>query len=369
MRWSKLDRQALKADKGVSGRFLILTPVLDDWDCLRRLLGLLDAKLTEAGLEADLLAVDDGSTAEPPEEIDDLPGGAVKRVMVLRLTRNVGHQRAIAIALPLVRAHLRHRAVIVMDADGEDRPEDVIRFMREHLDRKDQSAIFARRTTRSEGPLFRCCYFLYRMLFRLLAGQDVRIGNFSLLPRGLLPRVVSISEIWNHYSAGVRRARLPCVHLPCPRGARLAGRSRMNIVSLVTHGLNGISVYGDVVGTRALLFFSGLSALCVLLAVVTVVVRLATDWAIPGWATNAFGLALILLLQSVTLSTFFIFTILSSRNNQAFLPSRDHRYFLSEFRLIPWAASAESAFLPSAGRARRLSNEGPQHDDVRVSGR
>jgi hypothetical protein len=334
LRQSKAERDAVKADTRAASRFLILTPVLDDWGCLVRLLGLLDTEFGQASLEADVLIVDDGSQTEPPAGLARLPLVAIKRVMLLRLARNVGHQRAIAIALPFVRAHLPHRAVVVMDCDGEDRPADAVRLVEEHLARADRSAIFAVRSTRSEGRVFRLFYRLYRLTFRLLVGRDVRIGNFSLLPRPLLPRLVRVSELWNHYSAGLVRSRLPWVGVPCPRGSRLAGRSRMNLVSLVTHGLNAIAVNGDVVGARALLFFGGLTLASVVLALATLAVRFATDWAIPGWATNAFGLASVLLLQSVTLSTFFVFLILGARNNQTFLPVRDYPYYLYEFRTL-----------------------------------
>ena len=47
--------------------------------------------------------------------------------IVLRLRRNVGHQRAIALGLTYLQVEAGCEAVIVMDADGEDRPADVPR--------------------------------------------------------------------------------------------------------------------------------------------------------------------------------------------------------------------------------------------------
>jgi hypothetical protein len=325
----------LAADPGAASRFLILTPLFEDWECLHLLLGKLDGELAREGLEADVLVVDDGSLREPPDHLGGLQMAAIKCVLVLRLTRNLGHQRAIAVALPFIEANFTHRAVVVMDSDGEDRPADVVRLINMHNQQARKTAIFALRTKRSEGLPFRFFYCLYRLVFRLLAGQDVRVGNFSILPRALLSRVASVSEIWNHYSAGVRRSRIPCTTLPCPRGVRLAGRSHMNLVSLVTHGLNAISVYGDVLGTRAFLFFGLLTLVSLALVGTAAGVRLTTDLAIPGWATSAVGLAAVILLQSATLSGFFVFLILSSRNSQTFLPARDYAYFLSEFREIP----------------------------------
>jgi hypothetical protein len=327
-----------------AARVLILAPVLDDWECLSRLLPLLDKELRQASLEADVLAVDDGSQTEPPAGFPGLKLQAIRTVLVLRLARNVGHQRAIAIALPFAEANLPHRAVVVMDSDGEDRPADVVSLIAEMEKQGDRAVVFASRSKRSEGLAFRLFYQVYRLTFWLLVGQDVRVGNFSALPRPLLARVVSVSEIWNHYSAGVRRSRIPYRTLPCDRGARLAGRSRMNLVGLVVHGLSAISVFGDVVGTRALLVFGSLTLLYGILALVAVVIRLTTTWAIPGWATYAVGLSAVLLLQSLTLSWFFVFLVLNSRNNQIFLPARDYKYFVSECRRLYPSA------LPPSGR-------------------
>ena len=84
----------------------------------------------------------------------------------------------------------------------------------------------------------------------------------------------------------------------------------MNFVSLVTHGLSAISVYGDVAGVRLLLGTCGLIFLSVTGISLVVVVRFVTDLAIPGWATYVVALLLIILMQAVTLSLFFIFLVL-----------------------------------------------------------
>ena len=60
------------------------------------------------------------------------------------------------------------------------------------------------------------------------------------------------------------------------------------------------------------------------------VVRLGTELAIPGWATSAFGLLLIIVLQMLTLVAGLTFSVLFNRNNLTFLPARDYRYFVGE---------------------------------------
>jgi hypothetical protein len=103
----------------------------------------------------------------------------------------------------------------------------------------------------------------------------------------------------------------------------------MNFVSHVTHGLSAISVYSDVVGVR-LLVTSILMACSTLVAIATVViVRLATNLAIPGWASYTVGVLLILFVQAVMAAFVFSFAILGARHSSTFLPRRDYSFFIA----------------------------------------
>ena len=165
-----------------------------------------------------------------------------------------------------------------MDGDGEDDPADVPRLL-EHLEGGGRGQIvFAERARRSESVIFRVFYAFYKLLHLLLTGKGVRVGNFSAIPRRRLSSLVVVSEIWNHYAAAVFRSRQPNCMIPTRRAQRLCGKSTMNFVSLVTHGLSAISVYSDVVGVRLLVMSVLLAVLTTIGIVAAVIVRLATDW-------------------------------------------------------------------------------------------
>ena len=165
-------------------------------------------------------------------------------------------------------------------------------------------------------------------------GQEIRIGNFSIIPHQLLKRIVVVSEIWNHYSSGILKARIPHQYIPTDRSNRMAGSSRMNYVQLVVHGLSAISIYGDVIGVRALMATLMLALISVVLIIIAIVIRSTTDLAIPGWATYVIGLSFIILLQSFTISFSFVFLILNGRNNYSFLPQRDYQYFVLDVQRV-----------------------------------
>jgi len=321
-----------------TAHLIILIPVFDDWPVLARLVAQLDPVLAAEGLSAEVLAVDDGSTIPPAK---DLFEGACHRslsaITVLRLGRNMGHQRGIAVGLAYVNDHRPGCDVVVMDADGEDAPADVPRLVRAAA-ADGARVVFAERARRSEGPLFRASYRAFQLMHRLFTGHWLALGNFSYVPAALIPRLVMLSELWSHYPAAVIKAKLPIVKLPIDRAPRLGGRSHMRLVSLVLHGLAAISVHGDVIGVRALLATLAAAAVAALGIVTVVGIRVATDLAIPGWASFVVGVLATILLQSVSLSLLFVFMILNSRNLLSAIPRRDYaEYVVGEERLHPIA--------------------------------
>ena len=228
---------------------VILMPVFNDWDSASALLVALDGALARAGRSADVLLVDDGSTTPAFERRPDGTTSALQQIHVLQLRRNCGHQRAIAMGLAWLEERQPH-AVVVMDADGQDDPADVPRLLERFEQEDGEKIIFAERTKRSEGILFRVCYQLYQLLHRVLVGTTARTGNFSALPGSALGVLAGMSETCIHYAAAARKSGVPCALVPTRRASRLAGESRMNFSALVKHGLRAIVVHAEAVEKR-----------------------------------------------------------------------------------------------------------------------
>jgi glycosyltransferase involved in cell wall biosynthesis len=311
-------------------RVLIIMPLRDDWISVAELIRRIDKSIFSVGHRIEIILVDDRSVQM--YERSDFPSSlsVVRAIRVLRLRRNVGHQRAIAIGLMHIKKTLSCDAVVVMDADGEDTPEGVVQLLDAYANSGGTRVIFAERSRRLESLLFQSFYLLYKSLHRGLTGFSVRVGNFSILPSQYLSTLSVMPELWNHYAAAVFRSKLPITAIPIPRGHRIAGTSQMNFVALVSHGLSAISVFGDIVGVRLLIgsLAGALLAGLGILAVTTV--RLFTNWAIPGWATYAAGLLAIILIQFITIAANFTFVVLSNRTNFSFLPLRDYAPFVAE---------------------------------------
>jgi hypothetical protein len=327
---------------------LVLIPVYEDWQAVTLLFPLLDSVLVEARMRANILIVDDGSLVAASPVIGTPAYHALDAVDVLALKQNVGHQRAIAIALAYVHDRLDPDAIVVMDGDGEDAAQDVPRLVRRLHELGDRAIVFAERRRRSEQLAFRFFYGLYRLLHRLLTGIPVRVGNFSVVPSSLLARLVVVSELWNHYAAAIFKARLPRETVPTERAARLCGETRMNFVALVGHGLSALSVHAELIGVR-LLVATGLlvAVICTLLASV-LVIRVATTLAIPGWAPTAVALLVILLVQAIAVALFFVLLIMHGRTQPLFIPIRDYHVFVNPVRrLFPVLPSTATAGSPA----------------------
>jgi glycosyltransferase involved in cell wall biosynthesis len=316
-----------------SQKLIICIPIYNDWKALNLLIEKLDSEIEIMQSGVSIIIVDDGSTESVPNKLSKAPSN-IDKIEILHLRRNLGHQRAIAMGLSYIYANYKCQAVLIMDGDGEDDPKDVIALINHFNEKGGRKIIFAKRSKRTEGIIFKLGFLSYRILHFILTGIKVEVGNFSIIPSNLLNRLMGVSEIWNHYAASVFHARLPLEMISIPRGVRLAGEPKMNLVSLVVHGMSAISVFGETVAVRLLCFVGFLMTLTLAGLAATVLTKFFTDMAIPVWATNLTGILGIVLLNLLLLATFSVLLMLNSRDRLSFLPLRDWQYFVENSRII-----------------------------------
>jgi polyisoprenyl-phosphate glycosyltransferase len=311
----------------------ILMPVFNDWSAVDLLLKELDRVCADSDLRPRVVLINDGSTEQDTSFLS-WPPQSLAQVEVLDLRCNVGHQRALCVGVVHVHQEYPGTTLLVMDADGEDSPRDVPRLIKEFITEKGQKAIFAERGRRMETITFKLLYQFYRAIHFLLVGFDIRIGNFSVLPQALLDPLLHSPDLWNHYAATVMKLKLPMATVRIDRAKRLKGRSQMGFARLIVHGLSAMSVYGEIIGARILVFASALLCFGFLALVAVIATRLMTTLAIPGWATTATGLLLVLILQVGTVALLFTLGVLGFRGVQVFIPIRDCPAFISAVRRL-----------------------------------
>jgi glycosyltransferase involved in cell wall biosynthesis len=279
----------------------ILLPVYNDWGCLPRLLSELDGSLSTMDAFASIVILNDGGASYESSEFLDRDYDRISEFRMIELVRNVGNQNALAIGLSFIRDQIVCDAVIIMDSDGQDSPVDVNRLLAAHRDHP-ADLITAERSGRSEGWLFRICYRIYRWTFMALTGKSLSFGNFSVIPYQHLARLCVMTELPINFAAGLIKSRIPIHCVPCYRGARYDGVTSQNFVNLIVHGINGVSVFSEIALVRVSLYSVFVIFLTLVGIAAVAAIRLFTDLAVAGWATNVVGFLLILMCQALLFS-------------------------------------------------------------------
>jgi hypothetical protein len=243
----------------------LLICLYDDWTSAEVLLAAIDREFSQRGWNWRVLLIDDGSRLPRPAGFPGA-GSSFSAVEIVVLRRNVGHQKAIATGLCHLCATRAGAPVVVMDGDGEDRPEDLVRLVEAAEASGEAAIIFAERTRRMEGALFRFLYLIYRLLHEGLTGYAIRFGNFSLIPAGLVPRLVVDPNLWLHYAATAVSGGVPYTTIPTSRGRRIAGESKLGFTGLVRHGLTALCCYDRLIGARLMAMGAVVGAATLLLA-------------------------------------------------------------------------------------------------------
>lgn len=304
----------------------IVTPIYEDSEAATRLFRELRDAL---GTELFIVAVDDGSLRQviSPEAIAaaGLPG------VVLRLKRNVGHQRAVAAGIAYVAERLPEARCVVMDSDGEDVPATIPDLVA-GLDSPDVEVVVAHRRSRVETLQFKAAYQLYRLLFRFLTGRAISFGNFMALKPVAVRRLSVMQELGTHLAASVLASRLRMVLCPLDRGARYAGRSKMNFTGLVLHGCRALMIFTEDVLLRTCMLCGAVAVLSVALMLISVILK-ALDMATPGWFSVALGILLLVLMQTgaLTLMTLMLTGVVRGINPIA----PDYRQLIGEVLEVP----------------------------------
>ena len=306
----------------------LLIPVFNDWESLSLLLQKINEEAIGLDIRFAVVVMNDcSSDAVEVNTFTNLD------ITVVHLLRNVGHQKAIAVGLSHLASVGGGSDVIVMDADGEDKPSDIPALLIASTENP-KKIVFAQRSKRSEGLIFRLFYFIYKMVFKILTGKVIAFGNYSLVPFSLLKKISFVSEIWNNYPGGVIRSKLPFTSIPLERGKRLAGESKMNFVSLVLHGMSTVAVFLDTTAVRIMLFSVMMIGFSLLGIGVVLEMKFVAHLASPGWASSLASAFFIIALQAFFISLFLVFTVLSYRSNKHFIPMTDYPPFIERIEKI-----------------------------------
>ena len=286
----------------------VVSPMLHDTESYRRLREEVVAATTATFGPVRFLVVDDSAGTDA--EVETLSG--LDDVEVLTPPFNLGHQRAIVCGLRHLAPTLADDDVVItMDSDGEDQPADVPRLLAA-LRESGAALVLAERTKRSEPLLFRVLYVMFRLFFRLIAGITVLSGNFAAQRGDSLKATVHHPSFDLCYSSTLLALRRPTTTVPCARGKRFAGRSRMNTSSLIAHGIRMLLPFSERIAARMLVI-----AATTFVAVATLLVLTATG--VVSGVSGSVGFTLTLAAGLAFATSFIGFLVLFAGFSQASL--------------------------------------------------
>lgn len=220
----------------------IVVPAFNEQESLPTLHARLAPVLDALELRTRVLYVDDGSRDDTWAVLQRIAQGD-SRVSALRLSRNFGKELALTAGLDRV----EEGAVLVLDADGQDPPELIPRFVA--LWREGHDVVYGRRIAREgESWLKRATAAMFYRIINGLSQTPVPAdaGDFRLVSPRALQALRGLRERQRFMKGLFAWVGFRQVEVPYRREARLAGRSKYSYWKLWNFALEGITGFSTV---------------------------------------------------------------------------------------------------------------------------
>ena len=232
-------------------KFKILMPCYNDWPSIFKLLDNIDQEILELKGEFSVLIVNDSSNEKMPETKSVYKN--IKSVKVINMKKNQGHTRSNATGIRYLSKKENYDYLILMDGDGEDRPEEIKLLVNKVLKNEDVSVV-AKRVKRSEGLIFSILYNLHKLITLVFTGRIMNFGHYSCLTKKDVDFISLKESLWGNYSGTVKKFISKLDNIPCVRGVRYVQPSKMSFIKLVIHSFSILAVFKYQVLLRSIVF-------------------------------------------------------------------------------------------------------------------
>ena len=219
---------------------VIITPVYNDWESFTKLINEIDKTiLSFKDISFKLIAVNDGSRDRAP--ILQLPP-KIKTVEILNMKKNQGHAICLANGIKYALKNYEFDNLILMDADGEDRPKEIFDLIKRAKELNNTSVV-AKRVKRSEGLLFTFFYNLHKVITFFFTGKLINFGNFSIITKKDAETIIKDPTIIYCFASTLKKNAAKLGNINCIRGKRYFGPSKMPLLKLIIHSFSIIAVF------------------------------------------------------------------------------------------------------------------------------
>ncbi len=221
-------------------RISVVLPIYQTAPYLRELYQRARETLEKNKNDFELIMVDDGSRDDAWSIILEL-AAADNRVKGIKLSRNFGQHPAIAAGF----AHASGDVIVLMDADLQDRPEDIpllVAALKDEID-----IVYTIKEGEVEPFTTRLTSRLYHSVFSRLTGADVprRVGTFRAFSRRFLEAVLSYPERNILFGPLMFQIGFKSAVVPVPHESRKNGRSSYSFRKRLALAFNSLLIYTD----------------------------------------------------------------------------------------------------------------------------
>jgi polyisoprenyl-phosphate glycosyltransferase len=273
----------------------LVMPMYNEEAVIEHLRRELSGFLRDVPAEAEVLLVNDGSSDETLPRVVQW-ANEDRRVKVLHLSRNFGHQIAATAGLE----HASGDAVVLIDADLQD-PLPVIHTMLERYC-EGYHVVYGQRERRQGETLFkRFTAWLFYRVMRKLVYKDLPVdtGDFRLISRPCLDALNSLQETHRFLRGMVAWVGYPQCAVRYERAARVSGESKYPLRKMLTFAWTAATSF-SIVPLQVSLVMGLLVGLFAIEEAIRAVLATILGWyAVPGWTslmvvTSMIGSALLI---------------------------------------------------------------------------
>ena len=232
-------------------KIILLIPIYNDRESLKKLIENINYEVKDLNSEISVIVINDASSQQIIDTYQNLEN--FLSFEIINMKENRGHARCIATGLKYIFEKKEFDFVIPMDGDGEDRPEEIKKFI-EIAKQNGNKSIVGERTKRSESLFFKFCYQFHKFLTLVFTGHSIKFGNFTCLSKLTIKKMLNEKATWNSFSGSLKKTEKDLISIPSIRGKRYFGPSKMSFFNLLKHSLSIISVFRKTVLIRSALF-------------------------------------------------------------------------------------------------------------------
>ncbi len=219
---------------------VFITPVYNDWESFSKLINEINKAISNfKDISFKLIVINDGSNEKAPQIL--LPSN-LDMIEILNMKINQGHAICLANGIKYALKNYDLDNLILMDADGEDRPEEIYDLIKKAIELKNVS-IVAKRIKRSEGPIFTTFYSLHKILTLVFTGKLMNFGNYSIITKKDAVTIIKDPTIVYSFSGTLKNKISELGNINCIRGKRYFGPSKMPLFKLIIHSFSIIAVF------------------------------------------------------------------------------------------------------------------------------